>query len=51
MHGGKRENAGRKKTIDKIKQIYLGIKQSKIDYHGGEQLLKEKIKKFIDKHV
>jgi hypothetical protein len=47
--GGARPNAGRKPIKDKKMQLYVYVRQSKIDLHGGKDELKQKIHKLIDK--
>lgn len=53
--GGPRSNAGRKKILDKKKQVYLFLRQSEIDYLGGlesvQKIMGEAIKaKMLEAH-
>lgn len=45
--GGNRKNAGRKETPDKLKQIPVSVRESKIKAHG-EKNIKAKLKAFIN---
>jgi len=46
--GGKREGAGRKPTTDKIKPIYIGIRESVIKNNGGKDTVKVKCEHFVN---
>jgi len=41
--GGKRSNCGRKPVADKKVQLWLFIRQSVIEKHGGKELLRAKL--------
>lgn len=47
--GGARPNSGRKPIADKKMQLFVYVRQSKIDLHGGADKLKQKLHKLIDK--
>lgn len=46
-HGGARSNSGRKPVSDKKEQVTLYIPASHIAKHGGMDLLKIKLEKYI----
>lgn len=48
QRGGIRANAGRKSTTDKKVQLPIYIKASIVEKLGGEDVVKERIYKFID---
>lgn len=47
MRGGKRKNSGRKKTSDPKKQVTLYVKSSIVEKKGGDDVLKEKIYRWL----
>ena len=46
--GGRRSNSGRKPIADKKMQVWLFIRQSVIEKHGGKDALKLKIEQSIE---
>ena len=46
--GGKRSNAGRKPTEDKVQSIYIGIKESVVNALGGKKSVKLKAEQYIN---
>lgn len=46
--GGVRQGAGRKPTEDKIQPVYIGIRRSVIEEHGGKEIVKAKSEFFIN---
>ena len=46
--GGARPGSGRKPTKDKVKPIYIGIRDSVIENLGGKEVIKKEAERYIN---